>query len=355
MAQAFNLQIQPTLKTKDTKIISGIAQFVENSEIMRYELERRSLRAAKEVAPERAGGLKKAIEISKSTPTGFTLGVSDSISSGKAAVRTTKTFTGVVNYSATPEKYRPKFLKKRKIEKPTRYKDDPDDFFNVLEKSSDEYAKEMGAYNKAVKDENNRINALLNQGYLKKYEVTKSFQKGKRYKEWRDGGSKIRANMQEFGYPYKTKYWGPYKPNPNAKKGPEGKGYLRLGQVLAAKSLRKDSVDYSVNVTDQEVIRYEKTIESEMVKAYTKLLAKYLRGQKLPAYYRGIDKLKQKAPIPERALAYGNVTNINLDVPLRFPETNYSWMSLGDKLKGVTNSLRGNRPFEPGFSFLIDD
>jgi hypothetical protein len=355
MAQAFNLQIQPTLKTKNMGIINGIAQFVENSEIMRYELEKRSLRAAKEVAPERAGGLKKAIEISKSTPNGFTLGVSNSISSGKAAVRTTKTYTGVLNYSSTPEKYRPKFLKRRKIEKPSRYKDDPDDFFNVLEKSSEEYAKDMDSYNQAVKEEDDRVNALLSKGYLKKYKVTKSFQRGKNYNPYRDGGGKIRANMQEFGYPYKTTYWGPYKPNPNAKKGPEGKGYLRLGQVLAAKSLTKDSVNYNVNVTDAEVVRYEKTIEAEMVKAYTKLLAKYLRGQKLPAYYKGIDKLKQKAPIPDRALAYGNVTNINIDLPLQFPENPYSWMNLGNKLKGVTTSLNQNRPFEPGFSFLIDE
>lgn len=379
MAQAFNLQIQSKLKTKDMKIIGGIAQFVENSEIMRYELEKRSLRAAKEVAPDRSGGLKKAIEISKSTPNGYTLGVSDNIISGEEATKKTIKYTSTVGVSTYSNEAKiPKRFKPREIKMPSRYleterlpksllttkmirygnrftvdtSEDPYGMF--IEKSPAQYAAELKAYNQAKADELERVAQLRNTVKIKKGKKTKSFKKGKTYNEYLDGGSKVRANMQEFGYPYKTRIWGPYKPNPKAPKGPKGLGYLRLGQVLAAKSLLKDYVDYSVSVSAQEVIYYEKTIENEMSRAYTKLLAKYLRGQKLPPYYKGIDKIKQKAPIPERALAYGSVTNINIDLPLSFPRNPYTLFETGGKLAGIRNSVN-ERPFQAGFSFLIDD
>lgn len=357
MAQAFNLQIQPTLKTKDMKIINGIAAFIENSDIVRYELEKRALRAAKEVAPERSGGLKKAIEVSNSTPTGFTLGVSNNITSGEDAVTRKDTTTYYVSYrrvyDITPQKYLPKELRRKSIERPTKYL--IRNFNYSTYKTREQFKAELKAYYKAVREENERINALLNKVYKKTKTEEISFKQGVKYNEYRDGGSKVRANMQEFGYPYKTSRWGPYKPNPHPPKGPQGKGYLRLGQVLAAKSLTKDSISYSVNITDQEVIRYEKTVETELIKTYTKLLAKFLRKQKLPAYFKNIDTLKQKAPIPERALAYGNVTNINLDLPLQFPSNDYSFLEDNGKLAGIRYSLRDKRPFEPGFNFLIDE
>jgi hypothetical protein len=131
-------------------------------------------------------------------------------------------------------------------------------------------------------------------------------------------------------------------------------GYLRLGQVLAVKSLTKDTINYSVKVSEEEVVRYEKTIENEMSKAYSVLLAKFLRNQKLPAYYAGIDKLKKPAPIPERAKAYGNVSNFNLEVPLAFPSNKYSNLQSGRKLANISRSVTG-RDFEPGSYFLIED
>lgn len=352
MAQAFNLAIQPTLKTKDTKIIAGIAAFVEQSDIMRKELEKRALRAAQAVAPERAGGLKKAIEITNSNPLGYTLGVSPDIVSGKAALVKTENVTEykVSRYSSTykePSKFRPKT-----ISLPSRYKDDSDDLFE--EKSPEQYEKDMEAYREAVKAEQKRANRERNRRRPVKSTRIVNLQKGTKYSSYRDGGSKVRANMQEFGYPYKTGRWGPYNPNPNAPKGPRGMGYLRLGQVLAAKSLLKDSIDYSTRVSEQEIVRYEQTVQNEMTKAYTVLLAKFLRNQKLPAYYKGIDRLKQKAPIAERAKAYGNVSNFELDLPLAFPPNKYSWAITGNKLKGVTSSVN-NRPFEEGYSFLIDN
>jgi hypothetical protein len=377
VAQAFNLVIQPTLKTKDTKIIAGIAAFVENSDIMRKELEKRALRAAQTVAPERAGGLKKAIEITNSNPLGYTLGVSPNIVSGKAAVSYTEKFKIMGRYSeGTAEEKFPKSLRPKYIPKPDPFKQTPplkvtreygpfrysiyrdvaeDDGLDMFEKKSDEeYAAELERYREAVEKEKERVMELRKKYTNRQKTRTVSFQKSSRYVPYRDGGSKVRANMQEFGYPYKTTYWGPYKPNPNAPKGPKGMGYLRLGQVLAAKSLTKDSIDYSINVTEQEVVRYEKTIENEMGKAYSVLLAKFLRNQKLPAYYSGIDRLKKPAPIPERAKAYGNVSNFNLDVSLAFPPNKYSWAITGNKLKGVSSSVN-NRPFEEGYSFLIDN
>jgi hypothetical protein len=273
VAQAFNLVIQPTLKTKDTKIIAGIAAFVENSDIMRKELEKRSLRAAKAVAPERMGGLKKAIEISRSTETGYTLGVSESLPEGEDAA--------------------PK----------VKFSSDPDE-------------------------------------------------RDRDYDPYLDGGSQIRANMQEFGYPYEKRIWGPYQPNPNAPKGDGGLGYLRYGQVLAAKSLTKDYISYGINVTEAEVVNYEKTIEKYMTKAYEVILAKYLRKQKLPLYYRGIDTLKQKAPIPSRAKGYGNVTNLDLSVDLAFPRNPYSYLESGRQLANISKSVTG-KEFALGYRFLI--
>jgi hypothetical protein len=377
VAQAFNLAIQPTLKTKDTKIIAGIAAFVENSDIMRKELEKRALRAAITVAPERAGGLKKAIEITNSNPLGYTLGVSNNIVSGVAAVRYTEKSKVKGRYSeSSPESAFPKSLRPKYITKPDRFSVSPplsvnreygpfrfniyrdisiDDGVNMFRKKSrKQYEKEMKRYRLALARERRRVQRLRKEYTNKTKTKTVSFQKSSRYVPYRDGGSKVRANMQEFGYPYKTKYWGPYKPNPKAPKGPEGMGYLRLGQVLAVKSLTKDTINYSVKVSEEEVVRYEKTIENEMSKAYSVLLAKFLRNQKLPAYYAGIDKLKKPAPIPERAKAYGNVSNFNLEVPLAFPSNKYSNLQSGRKLANISRSVTG-RDFEPGSYFLIED
>lgn len=353
MAQAFNLQIQPTLKTKDMKIINGIAAFIENTDVVRYELEKRALRAAKAVAPERSGGLKKAIEISNSTPLGYTLGVSDNILSGEAATKKTEVMSGYASKRYVDEGKLPASMRPRYIPLPSKFSDDDeDDLF--AEKSPEEYAKDMERYYAAVKAEQERVQNARNKVRFIKSTKTTSFMKGKKYREYMDGGGKVRANMQEFGYPYRAGIWGPYKPNPKAPKGPRGLGYLRLGQVLAVKSLLRDYIDYSVNVTPQEVIYYERTIQTELERLYPKFLAKFLRQQKLPPYFKGVDKLKQKAPIPERALAYGNITNFEIDLPLTFPRNPYSLFETGGKLAGIRTSVN-ERPFQPGFSFLIDD
>lgn len=359
MAQAFNLAIQPTLKTKDTKIIAGIAAFVENSDIMQKELEKRALRAAKEVAPERTGGLKKAIEITNSNPLGYTLGVSENITEGVNATQRVDKYKEyrTATYFVS-DKGKPKELRERAIPKPSMYTSGTGSkFFEVVKKPEKQYLKEMQAYARKVAAEKKRV-AEATAFFNRKRLITKTkvtlFISGESYNPYMDGGSKVRANMQEFGYPYRTKKWGPYKPNPGPPKGAAGLGYLRYGQVLAAKSLTKDYITYDVAVTDAEVVNYEKTIENEMVKAYTIILAKFLRKQKLPLYYKGIDTLKQKAPIPERAKAYGNVTNLNLDIDLAFPRNPYSNLESGRRLANISQSVTG-RDFAIGSYFLIED
>jgi hypothetical protein len=315
---------------------------------MRKELEKRALRAAKEVAPKRSGGLKKAIKISRSTETGYTLGVSESLTEGERAATKVESITRIRKGSVfSSEKSLPKELRRREITKPSP----------VFTDSWEAETRRSTAYHIAVAAENKRLSnawAKYNQSKRVTSRRVVSLIAGEKYNPYVDGGSKVRANMQEFGYPYATKRWGPYKPNPNAPKGTSGLGYLRYGQVLAAKSLTKDSIAYDTPVSPGEVVRYEKTIQDAMIKAFEILLAKYLRKQKLPAYYRGIDKLKQKAPIPERAKAYGNVTSLNLNLDLAFPRNPYSNLESGRKLANISQSVTG-REFARGSEFLIED
>lgn len=110
---------------------------------------------------------------------------------------------------------------------------------------------------------------------------------GSTYNEYTDGGGVARAAVQEYGYPFRNGYWGPYAPNPNSpKRNLQGLGYKRVAFIVAAESMHKESVDYTIGIGQGDVTDYGNRTAQGLYRSYQKIIDRYLSGKKIPNYMR---------------------------------------------------------------------
>jgi len=170
------------------------------------------------------------------------------------------------------------------------------------------------------------------------------------------GGStvgSIKAIMQEFGYPYDN-WYGPYEPNPNSPKPKfRGLGYLRVGLIVAARSLESNSIDYNlVNVSKQDVKSYERYVSKTLNRVIQNFALRFARGElnKLPKYYS--DKIKAPTQtVASNVSRFGSFKGLRISIPLSVDIGNRSVD--GRQFKGVTTSKSGKSQLSPSANFLI--
>lgn len=170
------------------------------------------------------------------------------------------------------------------------------------------------------------------------------------------GGSfrgSIKAVVQEFGYPYDN-WYGPYDPNPNSPQPKfKGLGYLRVGLIVAARSLDSNSIDYNlVNVSKQDVTNYERYVSKTLNRIVQSFALRFARGElnKLPTYYSS----KVKAPtqtVASNVSRFGSFKGLQLSIPLSVDIGTRS--TDGKQFKGVTMSKSGKSRVSPSSNFLI--
>lgn len=144
--------------------------------------------------------------------------------------------------------------------------------------------------------------------------------------------SRVKAIVQEFGYPKGVNQLGddnnalhwnpPYKPNPKRKKQyagmPGGRikglGYMRVGTVLAAKSLTTDRPSIFNKPSVNEVRDFKNVVSDMVNRMVTKYTLAFAKGNKsgLPKY------ITNKVQFPEQALVSKYTSNLKA-AKVRFP------------------------------------
>lgn len=165
--------------------------------------------------------------------------------------------------------------------------------------------------------------------------------------------SGVKALMQEFGYPYDN-WYGPYDPNPNSPKSRfRGLGYLRVGLIVAARSLDSDRIDYNlVNVSKADVKNYERYVSTTLNRIVQSFALRFARGElnKLPKYY----SRKVKAPtqtVAPNVSRFGSFKGLKVSIPLSVDIGKRS--VTGMQLQGITQSKSGKSQVSPSSNFLI--
>lgn len=162
-----------------------------------------------------------------------------------------------------------------------------------------------------------------------------------------------KAYVQEFGYinPTETsrKIWkAPFKPNPKRKKEYAGKpgnrikglGYLRVGMVLAAKSLTTDSPTIFSKPPVEQVRNYKNAVKTSLNYIVRKYTLAFAKGNKsgLPRY------VTNRVQFPEESLVSKFTSNLRvekvnlplmLDLSLLGARGRY-----GSKVKGIGSKYR---------------
>lgn len=168
----------------------------------------------------------------------------------------------------------------------------------------------------------------------------------------------IKATMQEFGYPYRTK-WGPYPPNPKrsrryagTKTGHiKGLGYLRIATIYASSSLYSDKIDYFKRYTPADVSNYQAIVEKNLRNTLSRLATGFATGKlnRLPRWY------SSKVKLPTQTVSKFTSKFGEFNVKINLPVDTYVRNNIinSGALKGVSSSTSG-RPFAPRRRFLLD-
>lgn len=172
------------------------------------------------------------------------------------------------------------------------------------------------------------------------------------------GRSGVKAVMQEFGYPYDN-WYGPYEPNPRAKYPKfRGLGYIRVGLIVAARSLMNESinytddVNYNISVSKSNIKNYERDISRSVNTTIQKFALRFARGdlKKLPKYYSNKVKIPTET-VSQNVSRFGSFRGLQIKIPLSvYIGDRYS---NGLQFKGVTTSKSGLSQVSPSYSFLI--
>lgn len=155
----------------------------------------------------------------------------------------------------------------------------------------------------------------------------------------------IKAYMQEYGYPYATRF-GPYKPNPKNHSGYNGDsaknirrvGYLRAGMIKASEALYTGKIDYSKTVRPGDVRNYEEAVTKNLNKVFRKLLMSYATGKSegLPTYF------SSKVPVPTEKVSvfaskFGSIKGLKISIPIEIE---------------LDSNVTSEREIQRGFNFL---
>ena len=162
------------------------------------------------------------------------------------------------------------------------------------------------------------------------------------------GGGKLgtKAYMQEYGYPYETRF-GPYKPNPKNNSSYNGTpaaairkvGYLRAGLIKASESLISGKVNYYKKPSNEQVRNYDSIVKNNISRALKKLLLDFARGKdNLPDYVTNVVPVpSEEGRISKFAAKFGSVGGLGMQIPLSVQ---------------VDPAVFSERDIVPGFNFL---
>jgi hypothetical protein len=162
------------------------------------------------------------------------------------------------------------------------------------------------------------------------------------------GGGRLgtKAYMQEYGYPYQTRF-GPYKPNPKNNPSYNGTpaaairkvGYLRVGLIKASESLISGKVNYYKKPSNDQVRNYDSIVKNNISKALKKLLFDFARGKEnLPNYITSVVSVpSSEGTISKFAAKFGTVGGLGMQIPLSVQ---------------VDPAVFSERGIVPGFNFL---
>jgi len=132
-----------------------------------------------------------------------------------------------------------------------------------------------------------------------------------------------KAYMQEYGYPYQTRF-GPYKPNPKNNSSYNGTpaasinkvGYLRVGLIKASESLITGKISYIRKPSNEQVRSYEAVVAKNVSAALKKLLLDYAKG-KSPSYISSVVPVpSSEGKISKFASKFGSVGGLGMQIPL---------------------------------------
>ena len=160
------------------------------------------------------------------------------------------------------------------------------------------------------------------------------------------GGGRLgtKAYMQEYGYPYETRF-GPYKPNPKNNSSYNGTpaaairkvGYLRVGLIKASESLISGKVNYYKKPSNEQVRNYNAIVSNNITRALKKLLLDFAKG-KAPSYISSVVPVpSSEDKISKFASKFGTVGGLGMQIPLSVQ---------------VDPAVFSERGIVPGFNFL---
>lgn len=160
------------------------------------------------------------------------------------------------------------------------------------------------------------------------------------------GGGRLgtKAYMQEYGYPYQTRF-GPYKPNPKNNSSYNGTpaasirkvGYLRVGLIKASESLISGKVNYYRKPSNEQVRNYNAIVSNNITRALKKLLLDFAKG-KAPSYISSVVPVPSSEDrVSKFASKFGSVGGLGMQIPLSVQ---------------VDPAVFSERDIVPGFNFL---
>lgn len=134
----------------------------------------------------------------------------------------------------------------------------------------------------------------------------------------------VKAYMQEYGYPYSTKF-GPYKPNPKNHREYNGTparnirrvGYLRAGMIKASEAMYSGKLNLSKSISPADVRNYEAVVTKNLNKVFSNLLLAYATGNsaRLPNYFKNKVEIPT-ATISKFASKFGSIKGLTINIPI---------------------------------------